>query len=686
MLRLSNINIRFDRDLIVDGAIDLLDGRITAIIGESGSGKSTLLYHIGLISSNDQYHYQLDGNSIDLTSDVVTSELRKKRIGFIFQDNNLIDNLTIKENIILSASIANIPISDKNVRDYMDYVELPGIHLNHYPRRLSGGEQQRAALACVLAKQPDIIVADEPTSALDTTNSQRIMKILRRMAHEDSKKVIIASHNAEIYNQADVIYEIKNTKLNPVKGADLLSLTHQDTTTNQVASSRMFGLGFFYNYAKKSARKHHFQKSLMTTICAIAIAFSAAAFNFGEAFIEGSEALIEQMSSREVYISNMASGAGRVLYDEANMPVDAQEAEALAKIVQLDSIYPFIEFRSFSHQRAGDLSTISVNGREYNFNIMNTPPYDVYSLLPYFPEQNLDNRLEIASPATIQDPIYISAQFAEVLEIDSLAQDVVLNVQACIPTGDYQVAEATVDEEGSAYSVKLDEFVVENFKFQVAGVLDDLVTNQYTDHGNNVIFIPHSLMMEILNETQSQHGQPEDEWFPSFYVAYAKSYNLVQQLRDSVATINPNFRTASEYQDINARNSLIGNVRQVALSVVLVVLVIIFLLMAIIHTNNMMSRKYEISLLKANGLTRAELTKLILTESGIQVLTIAGLATLVSLLLILAVNFMFSFAIINLGISILVINLLVSLVAVVMPTIISLVIVNRYQPDRIMRN
>jgi len=147
MITLENINIKFDKQLIENGSIIIPNGKITSIIGESGAGKTSILYLIGLISSNMGYRYNFDGKELNLNSDDEISEIRKKKIGYIFQDNNLVETLNIRDNIKLSATIAGLNIDDKEVNDYLKFVKLSNKE-ECYPRQLSGGERQRVAIAC----------------------------------------------------------------------------------------------------------------------------------------------------------------------------------------------------------------------------------------------------------------------------------------------------------------------------------------------------------------------------------------------------------------------------------------------------------------------------------------------------------------------------------------------------------
>ena len=190
MINLTHVNIKFAEPVIADGDIAVPAGKITAITGPSGSGKTTLLYCLGLISSNKDYEYLFDGEQVNVSDDEMKGAVRKSRIGYIFQDKNLNDSLTVKENIRLMA-------------------------------------------ICALAKDPDLIIADEPTSSLDAANTELVMSLFREIAYERGKMVVIATHDPVIYEQADVIYRIEGKKINAVKGAELLHCTVEDEASKK---------------------------------------------------------------------------------------------------------------------------------------------------------------------------------------------------------------------------------------------------------------------------------------------------------------------------------------------------------------------------------------------------------------------------------------------------------------------
>lgn len=196
---LKNININFEI------------GKLYCIKGHSGSGKSTLINILGLNLNFDTGKLFIEQNNVFNLSNDEKQELKAKKIGFIFQDFQLIPSLTAVENVILPMVI-NKEIDKKN-RKQIAIELLKKLNLdnrvNHYPKELSGGEQQRVAIARSLANNPKIILADEPTGNLDKKNEKMIFEFLKELS-KDGKCVIIVSHSDEIDRYADKIYYLNN--------------------------------------------------------------------------------------------------------------------------------------------------------------------------------------------------------------------------------------------------------------------------------------------------------------------------------------------------------------------------------------------------------------------------------------------------------------------------------------------
>jgi putative ABC transport system ATP-binding protein len=183
---LSDISVRFDR------------GSFWAIMGPSGSGKSTMLNLMGCLDRPTSGHYILGGQDVSKLSDNELSEIRLRRLGFIFQSFNLIEQLTVEENIYLPLYYLGWE-HDQSTEHARNLARMVGLHarLNHRPSELSGGQQQRVAIARSLANNPAILLADEPTGNLDSATGKEILSLLRKL-NEQGKTIIMVTHEPAI--------------------------------------------------------------------------------------------------------------------------------------------------------------------------------------------------------------------------------------------------------------------------------------------------------------------------------------------------------------------------------------------------------------------------------------------------------------------------------------------------------
>jgi putative ABC transport system ATP-binding protein len=187
---LHNINISIDK------------GEFISIEGPSGCGKSTLMAIMGLIESPTSGSYYFNGTDISQLSQTQLSSIRNHEIGFIFQNFNLIDDLTIKENVEIPLRYQNLTKSERNTRTVNALEQVKMSHrMNYYPSQLSGGQQQRVAVARAIINQPFILLADEPTGNLDSTNGEIIMNILNTL-HQEGSTICMVTHNAQYAQKA----------------------------------------------------------------------------------------------------------------------------------------------------------------------------------------------------------------------------------------------------------------------------------------------------------------------------------------------------------------------------------------------------------------------------------------------------------------------------------------------------
>lgn len=184
-------------------------GEFVAIVGTSGSGKSTLLHMLGGLDRATEGKVYVDGNDIFAMSDEKLTIFRRRSVGFVFQNYNLVPILNVRENIVLPIELDGGKIDET----YLDLIiRTLGLQekMNALPSNLSGGQQQRVAIARALATKPSIILADEPTGNLDSKTSQEVLILLKQMSEKFNQTIVMITHNEQIAQTADRIIRIED--------------------------------------------------------------------------------------------------------------------------------------------------------------------------------------------------------------------------------------------------------------------------------------------------------------------------------------------------------------------------------------------------------------------------------------------------------------------------------------------
>ncbi|MBM4077041.1 MAG: ABC transporter ATP-binding protein, partial [Planctomycetes bacterium] len=187
-----------------DVTLGIRRGEMLAIMGPSGSGKSTLLHVLGGIEPPSSGDIWIEEKNVAALSDRDRTLLRRRRIGFIFQSFNLVPTLTVSENVSLPLMLDRVSSRDATSRALASLERVSLSHrLSHLPTQLSGGEQQRVAIARALVIDPAVVLADEPTGNLDSARGREITFLLRQMAQENQRTVVIVTHDIRVASQAD---------------------------------------------------------------------------------------------------------------------------------------------------------------------------------------------------------------------------------------------------------------------------------------------------------------------------------------------------------------------------------------------------------------------------------------------------------------------------------------------------
>jgi len=188
------------------------DGEFVAIMGPSGSGKSTLMHILGALDSPTSGTYFLDGKDVSTLSDDQLADIRKDKIGFVFQSFNLLPRTTVLRNVVLPLIYDGIPHNEreKKAKEALISAGLDEAHFHHLSNQLSGGQIQRVAIARALVNNPTLILADEPTGNLDTKTGEIVLGTFQRLNKEQGRTIVLITHEHDVALHADCIITIRD--------------------------------------------------------------------------------------------------------------------------------------------------------------------------------------------------------------------------------------------------------------------------------------------------------------------------------------------------------------------------------------------------------------------------------------------------------------------------------------------
>ena len=190
-------------------SLTLAARELLALTGPSGSGKSTLLNICGLIDAPDEGLREIEGRSVNGAAESALTELRRERIGFVFQGFNLVPVMTVFDNVEVALLLLGVPAAErrKRVLEVLERVGLAGLE-KRLPDALSGGQRQRVAIARALVKAPALVIADEPTGNLDSATAGQIVDLLKELAHERGAAVVVATHDERMTSRCDRVLRL----------------------------------------------------------------------------------------------------------------------------------------------------------------------------------------------------------------------------------------------------------------------------------------------------------------------------------------------------------------------------------------------------------------------------------------------------------------------------------------------
>ncbi|MFZ5391484.1 MAG: ABC transporter ATP-binding protein [Patescibacteria group bacterium] len=193
-------------------SFSIKDGEFVAIVGPSGSGKSTLMHILGALDTATSGQYYLDGQDVSQLSDNELANIRKNKIGFVFQSFNLLPRATVLRNVMLPLIYAGVNKQGRELkaRQALQQVDLADSHYNHLSNQLSGGQMQRVAIARALINNPSLLLADEPTGNLDSQTGQVVLETFKRLNQQTGHTIVLITHESEVAAHAQRIIRLRD--------------------------------------------------------------------------------------------------------------------------------------------------------------------------------------------------------------------------------------------------------------------------------------------------------------------------------------------------------------------------------------------------------------------------------------------------------------------------------------------
>lgn len=501
MLTIKDLEIKFNSLILKVDEITFNYGNIYGITGESGSGKSCFLDCIALFHHHWKFTYFYNNQKI-----VDYDSFRQEHIAYLSQQENLLIELTCQQHIELLCG--NRELSEDLLNQFLIDFELTA-----YPNMLSGGERLRFSLLLMYLSNADILVLDEVTASLDEDNSLKIADLINKLAHEENKIIILATHDPILKEICDMLYQIEYCEL-------VLKEKKVEHGVNRAAVQKPIRGNFFKNLVLPQYKNMANKKLILVMLSILMLCISLTGIQVGYTHSEGFNNLIETVGREQSYIMSEDRWINNNI-----LPFSTNDVESyMVSNPDVVSYYPFSSFLTASkyidrrtYFKSDDNETNNLVDLEntdgsflYQYIVtdaneersitkeVDTQKISSEPIYPYFDESALDYK---CTQMVDVDGIYLSASFAATLGIASLDENTSITMNFLVPTARVQLQ--TKDHNTSEILFETSKFIlydVETMTFKVRGILD----RQYIQPTKNFLFyLEHEKYDEILtNHTQ----------------------------------------------------------------------------------------------------------------------------------------------------------------------------------------
>ena len=639
MFEIHNLSIKYGKKtLLLPTSLKFKEGKLYTIYGKSGVGKSSLLNKIGLISEYDpKVTYIYDGSKIDTSNKKVVSSFIAQNIAFIFQSHNLIKDLTVYDNLKISLNF--FKLSTKEIEDKIDNIlsELGILELKDvYPEDLSGGEEQRVAIARGMITDKHIILADEPTNSLDSENREIVSSLLLKLANKYNKIVIVVSHDEYVINKGNIKLHFEDQKLIGMKeeaGCNSQEEWHASKLKKQI------------RLKVQKKRKVPPLPLFLLILISFTVSLAVGSINIQSLFSSKYQRLISSSLENGFLVINDSIGLGTSKVIDDFQSLSNKEIHQISDSRNVYKLEPYIEFPSMGMtfenaenylKISRDFSpNLSINGKNINLS-------KNYSVQPLFNTNTTQRQIKYFDRTTIRG-IFVSESFIKEQKLEDIVAGSEMTLTYYVPIGIY---ESHIDKEGTYYKSDGDLYVKEEQTFKILGIVKEEYPFNYSVN-DNTLFMTSDEMLKIQSKyigAESKRREtiddlPVKEWAPSAVHVTVKDSKDVPQEMNRIKKISDKFSIVSSFENYKEFNNGLKYIKNFLIIISLVMLLLVVAILSFVFFLINRTRKYEVGVLKAMGYSTKHVFRLFILELlnyGKKIITLSSVLLLI--LTILAIQ------------------------------------------------
>ncbi|HEW7036731.1 TPA: ATP-binding cassette domain-containing protein [Streptococcus pneumoniae] len=617
MFEIRNLSLSFaGRRLLEPTDLIFERGKVYTIYGKSGVGKSSLLNKIGLLSATDpSVSYFFDGKEIDIENKKSVSVFIAEEVAFVFQGRNLINDLTVFENLRLALNFYDL--SPDEIESKIDTVlaDLQISSLKHaYSEDLSGGEEQRVAIARALVTGKTLILADEPTSSLDKENREKISALLIDLAHKYHKIVLIVSHDEAMIAIGDVQLHFKDHKL--VGNCLILN------SDEGIKDSKKWSSCLSSSHTKLSVLKHRrpFLPRLLAFFISLVVAIAVTSINFQSLFADKYHQLVNNSLENGFLVINDSLHLQTTKVLDDFLSFDKEEITSISTSQNIQTVNPYIEFLSlgmtfdnskdYSQLQKNFQPTLTIDGQTRSLTRN-------FSIQPLYQTNTTQRQIEYFDRSN-EKGIYLSEQFISDEKLPNIVSGTTVTLTFYIPISLY---ESSIEKEGNILKGDGGLFVKVDKTYPVLGIVKKSYPFEYSPYGNT-LFMNIAEMEELQNEAIQQHpmtkmaldGFPLKSWMPSAIHVLLKDSGAIPEELSRIRAISSQITILSSYENYEEFNKGLTYIRQFLMLLSLVLLILVIAVLSFVFFLLNRPRRFEVGILKSLGYSTQNIVWLFLKE------------------------------------------------------------------------